>query len=83
VAECLNYLGGLKPTGMIGAAFGSYGWSGEAVGELNGILEGMKVRLVGEGLKTVYVPDGSALKQARELGETVAREITSLTQGDE
>lgn len=83
VAECLNYLGGLKPAGMIGATFGSYGWSGEAVGELSGILAGMKVRLVGEGLKTVYVPDGPALEQARELGETVAREIASLTRGGE
>ena len=83
VAECLNYLGGLRPAGMIGASFGSYGWSGEAVGELNGILEGMKVKLVGEGLRTVYVPDVPVLDQARELGETVAREVVSLAQGGE
>ena len=31
VADLLCYLKGLKPKNKIGAAFGSYGWSGEAV----------------------------------------------------
>ncbi|MHC4200556.1 MAG: flavodoxin domain-containing protein, partial [Planctomycetota bacterium] len=29
VADCLTYLKGLKPKHLVGAAFGSYGWSGE------------------------------------------------------
>ena len=31
LADVMNYLKGLKPKNLIGAAFGSYGWSGEAV----------------------------------------------------
>jgi len=78
VAECMNYLGGLKPKNLIGAAFGSYGWSGEAVKELNGLLEDMKVELVSDGLKTVYVPDEQILEEAVNLGRSVGRRITEI-----
>ncbi|OPL19410.1 MAG: MBL fold metallo-hydrolase [Candidatus Aegiribacteria sp. MLS_C] len=83
VAECLNYLGGLKPAGLVGAAFGSYGWSGEAVRELNGILEGMKVRLLGEGLRTLYVPGPEILDRCFDLGAGVAEELEAMTRGNE
>lgn len=83
VAECLNYLGGLRPAGLVGASFGSYGWSGEAVRELNGILEGMKVRLTGEGLKALYVPGPEALGECFELGAGVAGELRAMTRGNE
>lgn len=83
VAECMNYLGGLKPSGLVGAAFGSYGWSGEAVNELNGLLEGMKVRLAGEGLKARYVPDASALQSAADLGGSVGRELNGMLEGED
>ena len=41
MADMLNYLGGLRPTGKIGAAFGSYGWSGEAVKQISSAMEAM------------------------------------------
>lgn len=81
VAECMNYLGGLKPKNLIGASFGSYGWSGEAVKELNTLLEGMKVELVSEGLRTVYVPDEKALEQSVNLGRTVGRRVMKICGG--
>jgi len=73
VAECMNYIGGLKPANMVGGAFGSYGWSGEAVKELNGLLEGMKVELADEGFRTMYVPDEDALAASRDLGRSVGK----------
>ena len=72
VADVLCYLKGLKPQNLAGVAFGSYGWSGEAVGQVSEILEGMKVELVGEGLKVKYVPDQAALSQCAELGKRIA-----------
>ena len=42
VAGFLCYMTGLKPQRRIGGAFGSYGWSGEAVGEIEAILEKAK-----------------------------------------
>ena len=51
VADVLYYLKGLKPKGLVGAGFGSYGWSGESVKQIEEILREMKVELVEEGLK--------------------------------
>ncbi|RKZ10358.1 FprA family A-type flavoprotein [Candidatus Fermentibacteria bacterium] len=81
VAECMNYLGGLKPCNLVGAAFGSYGWSGEAVKELNGLLEGMKVELVSEGLRTVYVPDEQVLEESVNLGRSVGLRLREICGG--
>ncbi len=81
VAECMNYLGGLKPGNLVGAAFGSYGWSGEAVKELNGLLEGMKVELVSEGLRTVYVPDEQVLEESVNLGRSVGLRLREICGG--
>jgi flavorubredoxin len=72
VADALTYLKGLKRKGLVGGAFGSYGWSGEAVGHVERHLEEMKVELAGEGVKHRYVPDGEALTRCRELGSAIA-----------
>jgi len=82
VADVLCYLEGLKRKNLLGAAFGSYGWSGEAVGKLEEWLQRMGVRLVAEGVKVRYVPDSEALAKCRALGETVARKLGEAS-GDE
>ncbi len=45
VADFLCYMRGLKPQNKIGAAFGSYGWSGEAVKLIENELTDMKIEL--------------------------------------
>jgi flavorubredoxin len=80
VADALTYLKGLKPRNLIGAAFGSYGWSGEAVGQVEDVLRGMKVELVGEGVKAKYVPDDDALAQCYSLGTVVAERLKELSE---
>jgi len=80
VADALTYLKGLKPRNLIGAAFGSYGWSGEAVGQVEDVLRGMKVDLIGESIKVKYVPDDEALAQCHSLGVLVAEKLRELCQ---
>ncbi|MDP7420769.1 MAG: flavodoxin domain-containing protein, partial [bacterium] len=75
VADVLTYLKGLKPQNKIGAAFGSYGWSGESVKQVEAVLREMKVELVSESLKTLYVPGDEELKRCFELGQTVAEKL--------
>ncbi|MFP3869572.1 MAG: FprA family A-type flavoprotein [Syntrophobacteria bacterium] len=75
VADVLTYLKGLKPQNLIGAVFGSYGWSGEAVGQIRDVLEGMKVELVGDPLRVKYVPGGDAFQRCFELGRRVAERL--------
>ena len=59
--------------GKVGAAFGSYGWSGEAP---NLLLEIMKNRfemdVVEPALRIKYNPDKKGLEECRELGKIVA-----------
>jgi flavorubredoxin len=75
VSDFLTYMKGLKPQNKVGAAFGSYGWSGEAVQMVTRELEEMKFRLVGTGLKVQYVPDGDMKNACRELAKKVAEAL--------
>ncbi len=78
LADVLIYMQGLKPKGLVGAAFGSYGWSGESVRVINSMLEEMKVEVVGEGLRVNYVPGNDDLERCRKLGLEVAGRISEL-----
>ncbi len=75
VADCLTYLKGLRPKNLVGAAFGSYGWSGESVKLLEAELDAMKIERAAEGLKVKYVPDEAALARARAFGLAVAAKL--------
>jgi len=77
VADFLTYMKGLKPRNKVGAAFGSYGWSGEAVKILTGELASMKFDLVGEGLRSHYIPGEDDLAACRELARQVAAALPS------
>jgi flavorubredoxin len=75
VADFLCYLKGLKPQNKIAAAFGSYGWSGEAVKGINQEFEAMKLKVVDPGLKIQYVPDPKGLAACEELAKKIAQEL--------
>lgn len=75
VSDFLTYMKGLKPKNKIGAGFGSYGWSGEAVGLITRELEEMKFRVVDPGLKIQFVPDKPGLEACYELGKRIAAEL--------
>lgn len=82
VADVMTYLKGLKPKNLIGTAFGSYGWSGEAVGQLKEILAEMKVEPVGEGIKVKHVPGAEALERCYDLGLQVAEKLKEVAGRD-
>lgn len=71
VADLLCYLKGLRPASKIAAAFGSYGWSGEAARHINAAFEEMKFDIVDEGLRVQYVPGPDDLERCVELGRKV------------
>ena len=76
VADFLCYLKGLKPKNKIAAAFGSYGWSGEAVKLINKELEEMKLEIIDEGIRIQYVPDDEALDACRALGKKIGQALS-------
>jgi flavorubredoxin len=75
MADVMTYLKGLKPANLIGAAFGSFGWSGESVKDLEAILKEMKVEIVAEPVSVKHVPGKDVLGKCTELGKTVAAEL--------
>ncbi len=75
MAGFLMYMRGLKPTNKFGATFGSYGWSGEAVGLMNTALQDMRIDVIEEGLRMKYVPDEQKLKECVELGRRVGKRV--------
>jgi len=77
IADILTYLKGLKPKNIIAAAFGSYGWSGEAVKEIEEILAEMKLEKAGEGIRIKNVPDAAALARCYELGKGMGGQVLS------
>jgi flavorubredoxin len=81
VADTLTYLKGLKPRNKIGAAFGVYGWSGEAVGQIEGLLREMRVDILREGLKVKYSPKAAQLDECKRFGLEVAAKLKEITGG--
>ena len=75
VIDFLTYMKGLKPLNKIGAAFGSYGWSGESIKQINEQLVKMKMDMVEPGLKVQYVPNDDAIKNCVEFGMQIGRKI--------
>ena len=76
VSDFLTYMKGLKPKNKIGAAFGSYGWSGESVNLIKKELESMNIEIIDPGLKVQYVPDNQSLEACIELGKKIGKAIT-------
>jgi flavorubredoxin len=75
ISDFLTYMKGLKPKNKIGAAFGSYGWSGEAVKLISNELEAMKFDLVDPGIKIQYVPDQEDLNACIEFGKKIGQAV--------
>ncbi len=75
VSDFLTYLKGLKPQNKVAAAFGSYGWSGEAVKMITKDLEEMKFKVVDPGVRVQFVPDKEAKEACRELAKKIAKEL--------
>ena len=80
VADVLTYLKGLRPQNLVGAAFGSYGWGGEAVGQVRDILTAMKVEMVGDTESQIRARRGraGAMLSARRRCRRTAGEGESL-----
>lgn len=59
--------------GKYAAAFGSFGWSGEAVPRIESRLKELKMNVFGPGLKIKFKPSKTELKEAFEFGRDFSR----------
>ncbi len=75
VADVMTYIKGLRPKNLIGAVFGSYGWSGESVKQLENIFTDMEIELVDGSISARYVPDDDVLEKCFNLGKKIAGKL--------
>ena len=75
VSDFLTYMKGLKPKNKVAAAFGSYGWSGEAVKLINREFEEMKFDVIDPGIRIQYIPDDKGLEACYALGKKIAEAL--------
>lgn len=78
VADFLCYLKGLKPQKKVAAAFGSHGWSGEAVRLIMDVLKEIRLETIEPGVGVQYLPDENDNKQLKDLANKM---ITRLKTG--
>ena len=75
IAGLMEMVKGMKLKKKVGAAFGSYGWSGEAVKQLSALLTETGIAVVDEGIRTLWVPDEAALAACEDYGREFIRKI--------
>jgi len=73
VWDLLSSLTRVHVKGKIGAAFGSYGWSGEAVRLIEERMRGLKLRTPVNGVKVKLIPNEQDLDTCRAFGDELGR----------
>ena len=78
VSAFLTYLKGLRPKERIGFVFGSYGWGGQAVKEIEEVVNFLGWHQPLESINIQYLPDPEELAQikttGKKLGEIIQKE---------
>lgn len=74
--DLLSSLTAVSVRGKLGAAFGSFGWSGEAVAMIEDRLRGLKLRVPVKGVRAKLIPTDLELEACRTLGCELALHLT-------
>jgi len=78
MADLLSYVQGLRFKNLTVAAFGSYGWGGGAIAQIEKTFEAMKLELVSESVKVKYVPTDDDLARCFEVGAKISERLTEI-----
>lgn len=82
VWDLLSSLVVVNLNGKIGGAFGSYGWSGEAVQMIEDRMAGLKMHIPKKGIRVKLIPTEDELKDCREFGRSIAEALVGISQGN-
>lgn len=75
IAGFLEFIKGLKPKNRIACAFGSYGWAGGAVKNIEDILKEAGIEIAQPPLSVKYVPSQDELGRCYEFGKDFAEKV--------
>jgi len=71
----LTYMVGLRPRNRIGFVFGSYGWGGQAVGQIRKAIEDLSWDFPAENLNINYIPDEKEFEEMKKIGKEIGNKI--------
>jgi len=74
----LTYLKGLRPKNRIGFVFGSYGWGGQAVNEIEKIITDLSWDKPFEGINLNFIPDKKELIEVKKTGKKLGEYIKKM-----
>ncbi len=80
VWDLLSSLAVIDMKGKLGAAFGSFGWSGEAVRMIEDRLRGLKLRVPVPGLRLKLIPTPEEIRECRAFGRALGEELIGRRQ---
>lgn len=68
----------LKAKGKVGAAFGSYGWSGEALNMMEDMLKSRKMNVVQPGIRFKFSPTEEDMSKVDEFASRIAETVLNI-----
>lgn len=75
VWHALSLISSVTPKARLGAVFGSFGWSGEAVKMVEQRMAGLKYKLVADGISFRFTPTKENMDSCRSFAEQVAAAV--------
>ena len=73
--EALSKLNAIIHKGKVAGAFGAYGWSGEAVPNIEARLKQLKFNMPAEGLRVQFNPSDADLEKAIAFGKAIGKAV--------
>lgn len=75
VMQFIDYLRGLRPKNRVVGTFGSYGWGGGAVREMNEVIKKLGLELFEPGLEVKYRPSLEDEEKCYDFGRNFAKRL--------
>jgi len=72
MTKILEEMKGLRFKNKMGAAFGSYGWSGESIRDIEEVFKKAGIPLVRSGMRVKWQPGAAELEACRAMGRELA-----------
>lgn len=76
--DLLSSFAKINVRGKLAGAFGSFGWSGEAVRMLEDRLRGLKMRVPLDGLRIKLIPSAEELEQCLQFGREAGEHLMGV-----
>jgi flavorubredoxin len=75
VYKLFGLINPLRDKGKLAAAFGSYGWSGEAVKLIEDNLRNLKLTIVQDAISFKFYPHGQKAEELRKFGKQFGEKL--------